>query len=640
MNKKTERKRRAKDTSPQDTSGSKVSPRRRRARAAEEKAKVAREDQSPRTSLSESEFKIELLFISLRWLFLVSVAGVIGINTIFKASEFPTAVIALLIVGGVANIIATITLFKNALSKSIQYVMLGQDIGLTLGFIAGSGGAESPLLFVSLIPMVTAALRFRQLYGLIVVLGIVLVYWVITWNQFQFSLTMPLNELMLHALPYLINGFILLLAGGALSQVSVRIKQALITEREKQEREAQTALEAAHQKVRLIFELASTLSATLNYERVLEAALDVSNAGLREFFSGDKEITQVGMILLFGMDQTLYVAKARGITTQDERLRLPAQSGVLAEAIEKTDPIVIDNPRDDPELEKVAAMYSCRQAIVVPLRAGFESYGLLILGSPEPETYSPDFQDLLVAICNQAVMAIQNANLYQNLMEEKDRLVTVEEDARKKLARNLHDGPTQTIAAIAMRLNYIRMLVEREPAKSLEELKQLEELARKTTKEIRQMLFTLRPLILETQGLIPALEQLKQKISETDPLPVIHLELNKEAEALLNKEAQGAIFYITEEATTNVRKYAKAKNLWLRLSQRGMNVIAEIEDDGAGFDVAAMEANYATRGSLGLINLRERATLVKGKTVIKSAPGQGTKVTVTIPVTLPDENNH
>ncbi len=637
MNKKTTKQKRTReDTHAQDAPPEKIT--RKRTRLSDPKA--VRPEQSTETVLSESEIKIESLFISLRWLFLLTVAGVIGINTMFRAEEFPSAIIALLIVGGVANIIATITLFKNALSKAIQNVMLIQDIGLTLGFIAGSGGAESSLLFVSLIPIVTAALRFRRLYGLVVVLGIVIAYWDITWNQQKFSMTMPLSELTLRALPYLINGMILLLAGGALSQIGVRIKQALITDREKQEHEAQTALESAHQKVRLIFELASTLSATLNYERVLEAALDVSNAGLREFFSGDKEITQVGMILLFGMDQTLYVAKARGIASQDERLRLPAQSGVLAVAIEKTDPVIIDDPREDPELAKIVAMYGCKQAIVVPLRAGFESYGLLVLGSPEPETYSPDFQDLLVAICNQAVMAIQNANLYQNLMEEKDRLVTVEEDARKKLARNLHDGPTQTIAAIAMRLNYIRMLVEREPEKSLDELKQLEELARKTTKEIRQMLFTLRPLILETQGLIPALEQLKQKVSETDPLPVIHLELNKEAEALLNKEAQGAIFYITDEATTNVRKYAKAKNLWIRLSQRGMNVIAEIEDDGIGFNVAAMEANYANRGSLGMINLRERAMLVKGKTVIKSAPGQGTKVTVTIPVASPDESNY
>ncbi|HOT92882.1 MAG TPA: histidine kinase [Anaerolineae bacterium] len=598
-------------------------------------AKSTARQPKPDTALSESEIKIEWLFINLRWLFLLAVAGIAGIEAALQAAQFPSTVTALLVVGSAANMIAMVVLLQNALNKSIQSVILIQDIGLALGFIAASGSTTSPLLFFSLIPITTAALRFSRLYGLIVVASVVLVYWIIVWNQNGFSLTTPFLQLMARAFPYFTNGVILLLAGSAVSQTGVRIRQTLIAEREKKEREAQSALESAHQKIRLIFELTSTLSATLNYERVLEAALDVSNTGLREFYT-HKDIKQIGLILLFGMDQTLYVAKARGIPTQDERVRLPAQEGVLLKAIEAADPIVVNAPREDPELGKFSAMQDCRQAIVVPLRAGFESYGFLVLGSPEPDAYTADFQDLLVAICNQAVMALQNANLYQNLMEEKDRLVTVEEDARKKLARNLHDGPTQTIAAIAMRLNYIRMLVKREPEKSIEELQQLEELARKTTKEIRQMLFTLRPLILETQGLIAALQQLKQKIAETDPLPVIHLELEKEAEGVLSKEAQGAIFYITEEATTNARKYAKAKNLWIRLYQRSLNVIAEIEDDGVGFDVAAMEANYASRGSLGMINLRERATLVKGKTVIKSAPGQGTKVTVTVPAQVAD----
>jgi len=598
-------------------------------------AKSTARQPKPDTALSESEIKIEWLFINLRWLFLLAVAGIAGIEAALQAAQFPSTVTALLVVGSAANMIAMVVLLQNALNKSIQSAILIQDIGLALGFIAASGSTTSPLLFFSLIPITTAALRFSRLYGLIVVASVVLVYWIIVWNQNGFSLTTPFLQLMARAFPYFTNGVILLLAGSAVSQTGVRIRQTLIAEREKKEREAQSALESAHQKIRLIFELTSTLSATLNYERVLEAALDVSNTGLREFYT-HKDIKQIGLILLFGMDQTLYVAKARGIPTQDERVRLPAQEGVLLKAIEAADPIVVNAPREDPELGKFSAMQDCRQAIVVPLRAGFESYGFLVLGSPEPDAYTADFQDLLVAICNQAVMALQNANLYQNLMEEKDRLVTVEEDARKKLARNLHDGPTQTIAAIAMRLNYIRMLVKREPEKSIEELQQLEELARKTTKEIRQMLFTLRPLILETQGLIAALQQLKQKIAETDPLPVIHLELEKEAEGVLSKEAQGAIFYITEEATTNARKYAKAKNLWIRLYQRSLNVIAEIEDDGVGFDVAAMEANYASRGSLGMINLRERATLVKGKTVIKSAPGQGTKVTVTVPAQVAD----
>lgn len=582
--------------------------------------------------MSESEIKIEWLFINLRWFFLLAVAGVTGIDVIINDTKFSNTVILLLFAGGIANIMGMIALLQNSMSKAVQRVMLIQDIGLALGFIAGYGGIESPLLFASLIPIATAALRFSRLYGLIIVAIVVLGYWTIAWNQAHLSLTMPFNELTARAFSYLANGIVLLVAGSAVNRIGVRIKQVLTTEREKQEQEAQSALEAAHQKVHLIFELASTLSATLNYERVLEAALDVSNTGLREFFADSKEITQIGIILLFGIDQTLYIAKARGVSTQDERLRLPAQEGVLAQAIQTPGPIIVNDPKEDPELGQIAAIQSCRQVIIVPLRAGFESYGLLVLGSPEPDIYSTDFQELLVAICNQAVMALQNANLYQNLMEEKDRLVTVEEDARKKLARDLHDGPTQTIAAIAMRLNYIRMLVARDPSKSAEELRQLEELARRTTKEIRQMLFTLRPLILETQGLIPALQQLKRKRAETDSLPVIHLELDKAAEKMLSKEAQGALFYITEEATTNARKHAQARNLWIRLYQRGLNVVTEIEDDGVGFDVVALEANYSTRGSLGMLNIRERAKLVSGRSVIKSTPGQGTKIIVTVPV--------
>lgn len=586
--------------------------------------------------MSESEIKIEWLFISLRWVFLLAVAGVISLEAVMNDTQFPSTTIALLVVGSVANIMVMIALLQNAMRKAVQRVVLIQDVGLALGLIAGTGGTGSPLLFVSLIPMATAALRLSRLYGLIVVFGVVLVYWFIAWHQTGLSMAMSFPQLAGRALPYFSNGIVLLLAGSAISQIGVRIKQTLLTEREKHERVAQSELNTAHQKVRLIFELASTLSATLNYERVLEAALDVSDAGLREFFAEDKDIAQIGIILVFGMDQNLNIAKARGITSKDERLRLPAQSGVLAQAIATAEPIITNAPRDDPELGQIVSLQGCRQAIVVPLRAGFESYGLLVLGSPEPDIYTPDFQDLLVAICNQAVLALQNANLYQNLMEDKDRLVTVEEDARKRLARNLHDGPTQTIAAIAMRLNYIRMLVARDPKASIDELRQLENLARKTTKEIRQMLFTLRPLILETQGLIPALEQLKQKWTETNPLP-IHLELDKEAEALLSKEAQGAIFYITDEAATNVRKHAQAKNLWIRLYEQGMNVITEIEDDGAGFDVAELEANYASRGSLGMINMRERATLVKGKTIIKSTPGEGTKIIVTVPVGVAQE---
>ncbi len=579
--------------------------------------------------MRELELKIEWLFTNLRWLFLTAVAGVIGVDVVLHDTPFPLTVIILLIIGVVVNILVMLSLFRGNMSRTMQAFILLQDIALTLGFVAGTDGVRNSLLFVSLIPIITASLRFSWLMSLLVAFVVVFAYWGIVCYRGLVDLSLPTADLLTHAFPYLTNGAVLLVAGGAVSYVGARIAQTMATERLQREAETEAAVRSAHQRVRLIFELASTLSATLNYERVLETALDVINAGLKEILG--REVRQIVMILLFGMDQSLYIAKARGLSHMDEQKRFPAQEGVLAEALSQTNPILIDDPGQDPELGQVMAVHNTRQAIVVPLRAGFESYGLIVLCSYEPDTYTHDFQDLLVAVCNQAVMALQNATLYQDLMEEKERLVEVEETARKKLARDLHDGPTQTIAAIAMRLNYIRMLVKRDPDKAIDEIHQLEDLARDTTKEIRQMLFTLRPLILETQGLAAALTQLVQKVSEIDSTP-IHLDVDEEAAALLSKEAQGAVFHIIEESLNNARKYAGARNIWIRIYPRGTNVVAEVEDDGKGFDVAAVEASYDERGSLGLKNLRERAILVKGKTVIRSAPGKGTKVTVTIPV--------
>jgi len=240
---------------------------------------------------------------------------------------------------------------------------------------------------------------------------------------------------------------------------------------------------------------------------------------------------------------------------------------------------------------------------------------------------------MLIAICNQAIVALQNAQLYQSLTEEKERIVEVEEDARKKLARDLHDGPTQSIAAIAMRLNYLRMLLSRDPDldQTKEELERIEDLARRTTKEIRHMLFTLRPLILETQGLRAALEQYGSKLAETDET-LIHLEALPDVDQQLDQNAQGVSFYILEEAIANARKHAQAENIWVRLFVKDTKFVGEVEDDGRGFDVDAVQVRYDERDSLGMINMHERAQLIGGELAIASAPGEGTRIRLTVPL--------
>jgi len=338
-------------------------------------------------------------------------------------------------------------------------------------------------------------------------------------------------------------------------------------------------------------------------------------------------------VLLFSHND-LRIAASTHLSPTDRNVVFEGKEGALAKALAKAEAVVVDEPVDDSELGRLVSLHSCRQAIVVPLRAGFESFGAVIFGSSEPDIYTEDLVNLLTAICNQAIVALQNAQLYQDLREEKERIVSIEEDARKKLARNLHDGPTQNVASIAMQISFVRKLMEgaRDSDQISEELQRVEALARRTTKQIRHMLFTLRPIILETQGLEAALEQYVNKLAETYDTR-IELEAEPGAEETLDHDTQGIIFYIVEEAISNARKHAEADRIWIRLYLQGERAfVAEIEDNGMGFDVDAVQTTYDSRGSLGLINMHERAEMTNGELSITSGPGQGTRVRLRIPL--------
>jgi signal transduction histidine kinase len=269
----------------------------------------------------------------------------------------------------------------------------------------------------------------------------------------------------------------------------------------------------------------------------------------------------------------------------------------------------------------------------IPLRTGLETYGVLLYAHPEEGYLTPERREILNIIGNQAVVAIQNASLYRDLETEKERIVEIQEEARKKLARDLHDGPTQSVAALAMRVNYVRRLIPQNVDAAVGELVKIEDLARRTTKEIRHMLFTLRPLVLESQGLIAALESMSDKMLETYDQSVV-IEADHEVVPQLDLSKQGVIFYIAEEAVNNARKHAQAKHIWVRLRSSDEELaVLEIEDDGLGFDVGVLSQDYERRGSLGMVNLQERTEMVNGALEIESAEAQGTKITVIIPLT-------
>jgi signal transduction histidine kinase len=185
-----------------------------------------------------------------------------------------------------------------------------------------------------------------------------------------------------------------------------------------------------------------------------------------------------------------------------------------------------------------------------------------------------------------------------------------------------------------MRINYIRRLLEHDRSAAQEELLKVEEMARRTTQEIRHMLFTLRPLVLESEGLRAALQAMADKVVETFGQPVsITVDEGLIGDLEINK--QTVIFFIAEEAVNNARKHAQAEQIWVRLRRAYEDpelAVLEIEDNGVGFDPAGVLENYEQRGSLGMINLQERSSLVNGLLQIDSAPGKGARVLVFIPL--------
>lgn len=386
-------------------------------------------------------------------------------------------------------------------------------------------------------------------------------------------------------------------------------------------------IESLREQTRAIYELAATLSATLDFEKVLQATLEAGYLGMRKRTGRHL----VSVVMLFRGDAQLHVVTGRGLSRKDNDLQLSGQVGLIGQALDECVPIIGKDVRHDPELQYFVGMQAARSVLCIPLRAGFDNYGVLVYASEFPNAFTEEHTDLLQAIGIQATIALQNAVLYRNLVEEKERIVEVDEDARKKLARDLHDGPTQNISAIAMRMSYIYRLLERTPEDVPVELKKVEELARRTTKEIRHMLFTLRPLVLESQGLEAALKQLAEKVYETHS-QAVSVRVDHQVGQVLDGQAQGVIFYIVEEAVGNARKHAEAELISVDISHRRDVVVVEVSDNGVGFDTGAVDANYDQRGSLGMVNMRERTELLEGSLRIESAEGRGTTITVLVPV--------
>jgi signal transduction histidine kinase len=271
-----------------------------------------------------------------------------------------------------------------------------------------------------------------------------------------------------------------------------------------------------------------------------------------------------------------------------------------------------------------------------PVLPGEGIQGVIATWSSEPKAFTDHELWLLSAIGTQAAIALRNARLYESVLAERDRVIAAQEEARRALAHELHDGPTQLVSAISMRLDFCQMLLDKDPTQLAPEIAALKELTRQAIHQIRTLLFELRPLALERQGLQSAVELFLERRQEdvgSQPRLTLAVETAHPSGEISRQDekVEAALFAIVQETINNALKHAQARHIVVHLKETTTTLYVTVADDGHGFDVAAVMGRYEQRGSLGMVNIQERADLIGAELRLESTPGRGTRVIVRVP---------
>ena len=384
--------------------------------------------------------------------------------------------------------------------------------------------------------------------------------------------------------------------------------------------------------------------ANLNDSAQLEALLELQQELALEA-DVDRVLTRIvdtAMRMLDCERATLYVIDQgknelwSRVLTESEltEIRLPLDGRSLAAEVARTGQLLrIDAPYEDPRFDPsvdARSGFRTRSMLVAPIDArDRRRLGVLQAVNDREGAFQEEDDRLIQALAGSAGVALEYVQLSEELAAERLRVVKVAEEERHRLARDLHDGVAQTMANAAISIELVtRRAVDDVPG-ALADLVALRARLIESQQGLRDILFALRPLALEDGGLPAAIAALAKRIDGQNGARVETRRV--ESQRRLAPEVEAGAFTVIREAANNAIKTGRAGRVDLDLYDEGNAVVAVVEDDGKGFDVAAVLQNYAKRGSLGLLQMRESARLIGAQLSLDSSPGQGTRVRLRIP---------
>jgi PAS domain S-box-containing protein len=284
-----------------------------------------------------------------------------------------------------------------------------------------------------------------------------------------------------------------------------------------------------------------------------------------------------------------------------------------------------------------------RSLVSVPLKSKDKVVGVMNIGAHRKDLLSKDDIPLLKSIGSTIGMAIENARLFQEISSKSieiederkklkqltEKLIRTQDDERRWILRELHDEAGQLMSTLKIDLEIIKKELPLGNIKLKGIFENAVNLVDKTTSEMRRISSHLHPSILDTLGLIPAIESY---IEDCKRRFNVAIDFNYTGfKERMDYNLETVLYRSVQESLMNVWKHAEAKYVSLNLVKSPNMIIAMIRDDGKGFDAAKVLSSKGNETGLGLLGIRERVSLVGGRVKITSKPGSGTTLRIEIP---------
>ena len=359
--------------------------------------------------------------------------------------------------------------------------------------------------------------------------------------------------------------------------------------------------------------------------RIVETATTMLDSERATLFVIDRDLDELwSRVLTQGTEP-----RAREVRV----IRMPLDGPGLAAEAARTGAIMridapYDDPRFDPSIDRRTG-FRTRSILVAPINARDQRrLGVLQVLNRRTGDFTEADEEFARALSASAGLSLEFVQLSAELAEERLRVVKVAEEERRRLARDLHDGVAQTLANAAIGIEIAAKRAKKDLDGALAELASLRGRLVETQKGLRDILFALRPIPLETGGLSAAITALAERIDGTNGSKVQARRIDSTRR--LRSEIEAGAFTVIREAANNAVKTGRAPNVHIDLYDENGTLVALVEDDGAGFDVDATLRSYASRGSLGLLQMRESARLIGAQLSIDSSVGNGTRVRLVV----------